>query len=183
MDKEPRNLRGTNFFKTLFGSKSTAPNRGLCRSVKCYYKWLRKGIGEPGYFPSLSLMIKVYRAVRDRSDQSNVSIPCNSIPRRSQAKMRRQLRSIFLVVGSVLIGSASLAIVGGLSKFHPGDSTKAQRAWTMSWLAAGIAVGPISYFFPTITSLLLRDPLAGILWKFCLLLYATPAMGGFFIVS
>lgn len=34
-----------------------------------------------------------------------------------------------------------LAIVGGLSGFHSGNGTKAQRGWTMSWLVIGTVYG------------------------------------------
>ena len=42
------------------------------------------------------------------------------------------------------ISSLAIAIVGGLSRFRPGHRTKAQRVWTMTWLAFGIFFGPIT---------------------------------------
>ncbi|CAI6062291.1 unnamed protein product [Clonostachys chloroleuca] len=105
------------------------------------------------------------------------------IPRAASHHRRRRQEVIFLIWGSILIGSASLSIVGGISHFHQGDSTITQRAWTMSWLATGIVIGPISYYSTTITSLLYRDPATGFIAKLSLLLYATPAVGGFVVVS
>ncbi|KAF8883569.1 hypothetical protein BD779DRAFT_1674495 [Infundibulicybe gibba] len=40
-------------------------------------------------------------------------------------------------------GSISIAIVGALSHFHSGQSTKAQRVWIMMWLVFGVLLGTI----------------------------------------
>lgn len=96
---------------------------------------------------------------------------------------RDRFLQVFLVFGSILIGSASLCIVGGISRFKQGDSTAAERAWTMSWLVTGIIIGPISYFAPTITSLFYRNEAVGYLSQLGLLLYATPAVGGLVVVA
>lgn len=89
-----------------------------------------------------------------------------------------------LLYGSFIIGSLSIAVVGGLSGFHHGDkSTQAQRAWTMAWLATGIFIGPTSYFIQP-------DPLNFLFWSWAyvfqrlsMLVYAVPAIGGFVTVS
>ncbi|KAF8876251.1 hypothetical protein BD779DRAFT_1677858 [Infundibulicybe gibba] len=47
------------------------------------------------------------------------------------------LMNVCFVFGAFLV-----AIVGGLSGFHPGQSTKAQRVCTMMWLVFGVIVGP-----------------------------------------
>lgn len=44
----------------------------------------------------------------------------------------------FLVTAVVVI-----AIVGGVSGFHKGSSTPAQRVWTMMWLSFGLGIGVI----------------------------------------
>jgi len=46
-----------------------------------------------------------------------------------------------LFLGSLLVFATCLAIVGGLSGFHAGKSTTAQRVWTMMWLTFGFVYG------------------------------------------
>ena len=43
------------------------------------------------------------------------------------------------MVRSIFIGAIAIVTVGGLTGFH--ESTTAQRAWTMTWLASGIFFG------------------------------------------
>jgi hypothetical protein len=43
--------------------------------------------------------------------------------------------------GALILALAPIAIVGGLSHFHAGSSTVAQRGWTMSWLVSDIVAG------------------------------------------
>ncbi|OCK93360.1 uncharacterized protein K441DRAFT_437013, partial [Cenococcum geophilum 1.58] len=40
--------------------------------------------------------------------------------------------------GSIFIGSIAIATIGGLTSFHRKESTRAQQAWTMTWLASWI---------------------------------------------
>jgi hypothetical protein len=58
------------------------------------------------------------------------------------------------------------AIIGGISGFQEGESTRAQRGWTMSWLVLGQVfgglIGPREYFF---------------------LPWGAPAIGGFVVVA
>jgi hypothetical protein len=96
---------------------------------------------------------------------------------------RHKFLPMFLLVGSIFISSTSLLVVGGISGFRQGNSTLAQRAWTVSRLATGIIIGPISYFAPTVTSLLYRNPAVGFLSQLGLLLYARPAVGGLVVVA
>ena len=154
-------------------------------TVIYFFKYLRKEMRSHGSgpFPSLTLVREALRDVIDRKDQSNLAIPSTSQPLRRQDQRGDYLRTIALIFGSIWIGCMSLIVVGSLSHFHQGSSTHAQRAWTMSWLAAGIFIGPISYLFPTYTSLLVKDPAEGILYKLGLLLYAAPAIGGFVVVN
>ena len=44
----------------------------------------------------------------------------------------------------ILVGLISLAMNGILTRFKPGNSTHAQRVWTMTWLAFGIWIGSTS---------------------------------------
>lgn len=59
----------------------------------------------------------------------------------SSADMRSEPWFSKLSTLSKLICLVPLAIVGGLSGFHAGRSTTAQRGWTMSWLVLGIVYG------------------------------------------
>lgn len=43
--------------------------------------------------------------------------------------------------GSIFIGSITIATIGGLTSFHQRESTRAQQAWAMTWLASGILFG------------------------------------------
>ncbi|EON66749.1 hypothetical protein W97_05995 [Coniosporium apollinis CBS 100218] len=42
---------------------------------------------------------------------------------------------------TILVSVIPLAIVGAISRFDPGASTTAQRAWTMTWLVYGVFLG------------------------------------------
>jgi hypothetical protein len=60
---------------------------------------------------------------------------------------------IALCIGSILIFYCALAtpyaIMGGLTDFNPGQSTKAQRVWIMIWIVFGQVAGyttPIALF-------------------------------------
>ncbi|KAF8876258.1 hypothetical protein BD779DRAFT_170319 [Infundibulicybe gibba] len=57
-------------------------------------------------------------------------------PFRSPGSNRTFAQFVCLAVGSV-----SVAIVGGFSGFHPGQSTKAQRVWITTWLVFGVIIG------------------------------------------
>jgi hypothetical protein len=48
---------------------------------------------------------------------------------------------IFNFFGIILIECVAIAIIGGLSRFRVEKSTRAQRIWTMTWLAFGIFWG------------------------------------------
>jgi hypothetical protein len=66
----------------------------------------------------------------------------------------------------VLAMAAPYAIIGGISGFQEGESTRAQRGWTISWLVLGQVfgglLGPREYFF---------------------LPWGAPAIGGFVVVG
>jgi hypothetical protein len=66
----------------------------------------------------------------------------------------------------VIAMAAPYAIIGGISGFQDGESTRAQRGWTISWLVFGQVfgglLGPREYFF---------------------LPWGAPAIGGFVVVG
>jgi hypothetical protein len=137
-----------------------------------------------GSFPKLTQLRQAWLAVRDQRDQSNFAIPTTTRRIKERDRTMEFLRTMFVLYGSIFIGCLSIAVVGGLSHFHHGsESTLAQRAWTMSWLATGIFVGPAAYLYPTFSSLIFRDPIQGTVYKLGLFLYAAPAIGGFVVVS
>jgi hypothetical protein len=104
-----------------------------------------------------------------------------------------QRNSLLAVYLSWLALLVPLIIISALTKFHTGNSTKAQRIWTMTWLSVGTMFGaPLS-----ILSLLMNvkpDKEANMKWdrggilrifaSVCLILfYVAPAIGGFVVVG
>jgi len=81
----------------------------------------------------------------------------------------------FTYICAILLGCFPLAIIGVLSKFRNGESTRAQRGWAMSWWVFGIVTGSTpafySYFIMNYKN------------KLVLLIHATPAIGGFVVVG
>jgi hypothetical protein len=85
------------------------------------------------------------------------------------------------------IGSLSLLIIYLLTKFSKGQSTYAQRAWTMSWLVVGIASGSLT---STMTRALVPNKLkphttSHFFWRYIGFILAfgiflVPAIGGEF---
>jgi hypothetical protein len=73
------------------------------------------------------------------------------------------------------LGSISLAITGGISGFRAGQSTKAERVWTMMWLVCGIMIGTAvqSPEFSSFSGLSL----------IAIIIYCAPAVGGFIVVG
>ena len=92
---------------------------------------------------------------------------------------------------SIVVAALPLVIVGALSNFSPGSSTKQQRGWTMAWLTTNIVFGPYMQFSTRVFSALFSrrnvpDPgLAGTgasLIKTCGPI-VVPAIGGFVTVG
>ena len=75
----------------------------------------------------------------------------------------------------IFVGSIAIAINGSLSHFKPGQSTHAQRVWTMTWLAFGIAFGP--------WTLMVDGEDLGLLGKLGAVVYFAPSVGGFVVVA
>ncbi|KAJ6443560.1 metallophosphoesterase [Purpureocillium lavendulum] len=50
-------------------------------------------------------------------------------------------RDVFIFLASFYVSVVPIAIVGGLSRFAPGQSATYQRVWTVMWLVLGAVVG------------------------------------------
>ncbi|KAM6523095.1 hypothetical protein FSOLCH5_003714 [Fusarium solani] len=65
-----------------------------------------------------------------------------------QAYQPSRKRDILIYYMSIFAAAVPIAIVGGLSRFSPGQSDLYQRVWTMSWLVLGcvngVAIGPLA---------------------------------------
>lgn len=61
--------------------------------------------------------------------------------RRCNRRARIELRDLLWLPISFLPTAVSLAIIGWMTGFKPGNSTMTQRFFTMSWLAIGSLVG------------------------------------------
>lgn len=88
---------------------------------------------------------------------------------------------------AIVVGLVSVAINGVLSHFKPGESTHAQRIWTMTWLAFGIIYGTIDPNLELImTSAAIDDTLFVyfIINRLVLsLILSVSAVGGFVVVG
>ena len=78
----------------------------------------------------------------------------------------------YTIPASLAVASIPVVIIGALSHFQPGQSTHAQRVWTMMWLAFGIGMGPF-----------LGDEYPDGGHVFRMFLYLTPSIGGFVVVG
>lgn len=78
---------------------------------------------------------------------------------------------------ALVFSAVSIAIIAGLSHFHPASRTLPQRVWTMTWLIFGIVLPP-----PPIQD---TFRMSYVQWlKIGLLIfYAAPAIGGFVVVG
>jgi hypothetical protein len=50
------------------------------------------------------------------------------------------ITDIMCFIISTLVYGLIIGIIGGVSRFHRGESTSAQRVWTMLWLATGLSI-------------------------------------------
>ena len=93
-------------------------------------------------------------------------------------------QACLLLAVSTFIGMLPLTVIGGMSHFQKGESsTQAQRGWTMSWLAAGILIGPATYLVPQLHASLTDNPGGVFIHRLVVLLYAAPAIGGMVVVG
>ncbi len=88
--------------------------------------------------------------------------------------------SLFL---ATVVGLVSVAINGCLTHFKAGESTHAQRVWTMTWLASGIYYGTTEPIFDIVNSWELRywNLIIGRLGLF--FIGCAPAIGGLVVVG
>jgi hypothetical protein len=111
-------------------------------------------------------------------------------------KMKRRVGWI-QYLGFIAIITINLLVLGIMTKFTKGQSTHAQRTWTMSWLAFGAycgliihvlrGVGPdrLSYLLkPTLLESSFPQEIRFLLYcAFAVLLYGVPSVGGFVVVA
>ena len=92
------------------------------------------------------------------------------------------------VLITLLVSIILLIIIGVISRFDPGASTTAQRAWTMTWLVCDIIIGPVYSFLRPI----FRDGIEDTEYDSCstltvtlgtALVFAAPAIGGLVVVG
>ena len=97
-----------------------------------------------------------------------------------------------IILASIAMTSAfpaiPLAVIGGMTHFHQGHSTRAQRAWTMTWLACNLSLGPLLDwgFDPTHRPPNMSKRGKEVFKWYPILfavLYAVPAIGGFVTVG
>jgi hypothetical protein len=88
----------------------------------------------------------------------------------------------------LLIIGITLGIIGGLSHFHKRSSSRAQRQWTMTWLAFGFFLGPSTEWFALHfesreflnVRRRSRPWISGVVYPF---VYGVPAIGGLVVVG
>ncbi|KAI1462280.1 hypothetical protein F4805DRAFT_452811 [Annulohypoxylon moriforme] len=128
------------------------------------------------------------------ADISDISQPS----RRQLSRLNHSGLIMYLVIQAVnlVITGISVAVIGALSGFHKGNSTVAQRVWTMMWLAFGFLMGPNFVALPSATSLVTlfrsakredHDPQSSryfFTWGFITtLIYGVPGFGGYVIAG
>jgi hypothetical protein len=93
--------------------------------------------------------------------------------------------SDFLAYSFWVICGITLGVIGGLSRFHTGSSSLAERVWSMSWLVFGMVFGLIAQDFAEKMEdrrvLNSRTSTEGAF--LFLLLYSAPAIGGLVVVG
>ena len=92
--------------------------------------------------------------------------------------------TIGVFLWGLLLALAPIAIVGGLSHFHAGSSTVAQRAWTMAWLGSDIIAGVVlgGMLVPTDKKDAQEHTALGVTVVYSLI-FGAPALGGFVVVG
>ena len=142
---------------------------------------LGPGAASAGHIPSTSLPTKYVTEDPDLQppwsrkaiERASLMIPSCSGFDAGRSEIRQSLERFCVGLASVAVTSISIVINGALSHFHHGHSTHAQRVWTMTWLAFGIAFGPLSLTFDSIQSAS----------RYGFILYGAPAIGGFIVVG
>jgi hypothetical protein len=98
----------------------------------------------------------------------------------------------FSIIFALIVTLIPVTIIGAMTGFHAGHSTRTQRIWTMTWLSFG-ALGPILNFWlkgaysPTVGAKSVNvnvDKWVSPALSICMvLLWAVPAIGGFVVVG
>jgi len=131
--------------------------------------------GEPGHDSiDEEETLEVHIGTGERHSQDTKLIVPSS-PETEGSNIARSTLDDNLILGSVLIGCVAIAIIGRLSRFKAEKSTRAQRVWTMTWLAFGITWG---ICLEGLVSKLLAQG-----HFFNRIIYCAPAIGGFFVVG
>lgn len=121
--KSPKDKDEAKAYKSWLYIPSTTPFRRSRTITECTL-----------HPPANSLL---YQSVNQAADKADFGYKAADLKDR-----RHTAFSGFLV--PLLISMISILIIGILSHFSPGQSTVAQRGWTMAWLATGIAIAPLS---------------------------------------
>lgn len=103
-----------------------------------------------------------------------------------------------MVALSAAIGALPLIIIGVISRFQAAQSTKAERAWTMSWLAVSIVMGPWVQWYSrfamdmwqpfhgerrTVFSKSILAAVMVVMWTIGCGLFLAPPTGGYIVVG
>jgi hypothetical protein len=97
---------------------------------------------------------------------------------------------------SIVVYAAIITTIGGISRFHRGESTFAQRFWTMAWLAVGLSCVLLKLLADKLihaimsmskrsesANLKLQDALFSVCYLFGGILLSVPAIGGLVFVG
>jgi hypothetical protein len=134
-------------------------------------------------------------------DRSDNLLENNSIYTLGKFNFQNKTSVSCYIFAVFAISLTSLAIIGGLSRFQNGESTRAQRTWTMTWFAFGSFSGLFIHILANIVMSLVIDDkgqfgydsnsrqipkkqlyLYLAFWTYILVGYSGPAVGGFIVV-
>ncbi|KAF7367615.1 hypothetical protein MSAN_00825000 [Mycena sanguinolenta] len=97
----------------------------------------RSGGPEPYFDGTVGFLEPAEGARVEELGEKEQQVPTNMEPTPSQVLQAHATRILQFYIGLAVAGGIPLAIIGGLTKFRPGDSTKSQRVWLMMWLVFG----------------------------------------------
>ena len=110
---------------------------------------------------------------------SNFGLRNSYLSPREESRFRAYGASNFIF--SAVFG-IEIAIIGGLSGFRAGESTHAQRVWTMTWFAFGCMSGYMIHILELFIPITM--PLVGSLLRAVyIFLWCAPSIGGFVVVG
>ena len=137
---------------------------------------------------AMTSSVQIHNQVQD--ERLKQPLPPNVVE--IKVRNNKYLRFDFeLWIVTLIFGSIPMIIIGLLTHFHAGDSTKAQRVWTMTWLVFGIGLGPFleristnDARHSTIWGLSAKKlDLGDVVLLLVASLYVVPAIGGFVVVG